>query len=150
MGHFLQVVQEESHNHEVPDPRISCLIRARCPSEQLLRPDQGLRSSGVHLLHRLLAGLRNSAIPASPKVIRPTTDSALAYMKEYFGEDLCSAAAQAYLESILNGGDAAEANAAAASAYKAASRAGATITPGSPCEAAKTSFVRNYNSGKDV
>merc|ERR1712032_525469 len=96
------------------------------------------------------AGLRNSAIPASPKVIRPTTDSALAYMKEYFGEDLCSAAAQAYLESILNGGDAAEANAAAATAYKAASRAGATITPGSPCEAAKTSFVRNYNSGKDV
>merc|ERR1712032_172801 len=82
------------------------------------------------------AGLRNSAIPASPKVIRPTTDSALAYMKEYFGEDLCSAAAQA--------------NAAAATAYKAASRAGATITPGSPCEAAKTSFVRNYNSGKDV
>merc|ERR1712228_1120919 len=71
-------------------------------------------------------------------------------MKEYFGEDLCSAAAQAYLESILNGGDAAEANAAAATAYKAASRAGATITPGSPCEAAKTSFVRNYNSGKDV
>merc|ERR1712228_43418 len=73
-------------------------------------------------------GLRTSAIAASPKVIRPTTDSALAYMKEYFGEDLCSAAAQAYLESILNGGD-------------AASRAGATI---------KTSFVRNYNSGKDV
>merc|ERR1712242_215554 len=95
-------------------------------------------------------GLRTSAIPASPKVIRPTTDSALAYMKEYFGEDLCSAAAQAYLESILDGGDAAEANAAAATAYKAASRAGATITAGSPCEAAKTSFVRNYNSGKDV
>merc|ERR1712060_495646 len=70
--------------------------------------------------------------------------------KEYFGKDLCSAAAQAYLESILDGGDAAEANAAAATAYKAASRAGATITPGSPCEAAKTSFVRNYNSGKDV
>merc|ERR1712212_477786 len=95
-------------------------------------------------------GLRSSAIPASPKVIRPTTDSALAYMKEYFGEDLCSAAAQAYLESILNGGDAAEANAAAATAYKAASRAGATITPGSPCQAAKTSFVRNHNSGRDV
>merc|ERR1711872_656820 len=95
-------------------------------------------------------GLRSSSSKvASPKVIRPTTDSALAYMKEYFGEDLCSAAAQAYLESILDGNDAAEANAAAA-AYKAASRAGATITPGSPCEAAKTSFVRNYNSGKDV
>merc|ERR1711872_677891 len=96
-------------------------------------------------------GLRSSSSKvASAKVIRPTTDSALAYMKEYFGEDLCSAAAQAYLESILNGGDAAEANAAAATAYKAASRAGATITPGSPCEAAETSFVRNYNSGKDV
>merc|ERR1711963_1333980 len=85
-------------------------------------------------------GLRSSAVPASTKVIRPTTDSALAYMKAYFGKDLCSAAAQAYLESILNGGDAAEA--------KAASRAGATITPGSPCQAAKASFVRNYNSGK--
>merc|ERR1711872_1012820 len=96
-------------------------------------------------------GLRSSSSKvASPKVIRPTTDSALAYMKEYFGEDLCSAAAQAYLESILDGGDAAEANAAAAAAYKAASRAGATITPGSPCQAAKTSFVRNYNSGRDV
>merc|ERR1711988_1723542 len=96
-------------------------------------------------------GLRSSSSKvASAKVIRPTTDSALAYMKEYFGEDLCSAAAQAYLESILDGDDAAEANAAAASAYKAASRAGATITPGSPCEAAKTSFVRNYNSGRDV
>merc|ERR1711872_715004 len=96
-------------------------------------------------------GLRSSSSKvASPKVIRPTTDSALAYMKEYFGEDLCSAAAQAYLESILDGDDAAEANAAAASAYKAASRAVATITPGSPCEAAKTSFVRNYNSGRDV
>merc|ERR1712180_57748 len=96
-------------------------------------------------------GLRSSSSKvASPKVIRPTTDSALAYMKEYFGEDLCSAAAQAYLESILDGNDAAEANAAAAAAYKAASRAGATITPGSPCEAAKTSFVRNYNSGRDV
>merc|ERR1712142_322967 len=96
-------------------------------------------------------GLRSSSSKvASAKVIRPTTDSALAYMKEYFGEDLCSAAAQAYLESILDGGDAAEANAAAAAAYKAASRAGATITPGSPCEAAKTSFVRNYNSGRDV
>merc|ERR1711988_274561 len=92
-------------------------------------------------------GLRSSSSKvASAKVIRPTTDSALAYMKEYFGEDLCSAAAQAYLESILDGGDAAEANAAAAAAYKA----GATITPGSPCEAAKTSFVRNYNSGRDV
>merc|ERR1711962_541049 len=35
-------------------------------------------------------GLRSSSSKvASPKVIRPTTDSALAYMKEYFGEDLC-------------------------------------------------------------
>merc|ERR1712032_21767 len=118
MGHFLQVVQEESHNHEVPDPRISCLIRARCPSEQLLRPDQGLRSSGVHLLHRLLAGLRNSAIPASPKVIRPTTDSALAYMKEYFGEDLCSAAASlAYLAAIAENPEPSAACKESATAY---------------------------------
>ena len=67
------------------------------------------------------------------KVVRPTTEAALAYMKEYFGEDLCAAAAQAYMESLLSGESGAKASEAAEIAYKAAWRAGARVEPGSPC-----------------
>merc|ERR1711962_1143985 len=38
------------------------------------------------------------------KVVRPTTEAALAFMKDFFGEDLCSSAAQAYMESRGPGG----------------------------------------------
>ena len=84
------------------------------------------------------------------KVVRPTTKAALAYMKEFFGEDLCSAAAQAYMESLLSGESGAKANEAAEIAYKAAWRAGARIEPGSPCASAEASFRSNYDSGKDT
>merc|ERR1719370_1559520 len=71
-------------------------------------------------------------------------------MKEFFGEDLCAAAAQAYMESLLSGESGAKANVAAEIAYKAAWRAGARIEPGSPCASAEASFRSNYDSGKDT
>merc|ERR1712032_868557 len=54
-------------------------------------------------------------------------------MKDFFGEDLCAAAAQAYMESLLSGESGAKASEAAEIAYKAAWRAGARVEPGSPC-----------------
>ena len=84
------------------------------------------------------------------KVVRPTTEAALAYMKEFFGEDLCSAAAQAYMESLLSGESGGKASEAAEIAYKAAWRAGARVEPGSPCASAEASFKSSYDSGKDT
>ena len=81
------------------------------------------------------------------KVVRPTTEAALAYMKEYFGEDLCAAAAQAYMESLLSGESGAKASETAEIAYKAAWRAGARVEPGSPCASAQASFRSSYDSG---
>merc|ERR1711974_462833 len=81
------------------------------------------------------------------KVVRPTTEAALAYMKQFFGEDLCAAAAQAYMESLLSGESGAKANEAAEIAYKAAWRAGARVEPGSPCASAQASFRSSYDSG---
>merc|ERR1712020_435280 len=131
--HFLQL----SSRHQKKLTTMKLLVLASLASFGLSAPQNSFfvltRGSGAQEVTSYIdysTGLRSSAVPASTKVIRPTTDSALAYMKAYFGKDLCSAAA--------------------ASAYKAASRAGATITPGSPCQAAKASFVRNYNSGRDV
>merc|ERR1711872_626704 len=84
------------------------------------------------------------------KVVRPTTEAALVYMKEFFGEDLCAAAAQAYMESLLSGESGAKASEAAEIAYKAAWRAGARVEPGSPCASAEASFRSSYDSGKDT
>merc|ERR1712212_1119206 len=83
-------------------------------------------------------------------LLATTVGLALAYMKEFFGEDLCAAAAQAYMESLLSGESGAKANEAAEIAYKAAWRAGARIEPGSPCASAEASFRSNYDSGKDT
>merc|ERR1719239_546894 len=71
-------------------------------------------------------------------------------MKEFFGEDLCAAAAQAYMESLLSGESGAKASEAAEIAYKAAWRAGARVEPGSPCATAEASFRSSYDSGKDT
>merc|ERR1719362_927526 len=71
-------------------------------------------------------------------------------MKDFFGEDLCAAAAQAYMESLLSGESGAKASEAAEIAYKAAWRAGARIEPGSPCATAEASFRSSYDSGKDT
>merc|ERR1711872_405857 len=84
------------------------------------------------------------------KVVRPTTEAALAFMKDFFGEDLCSSAAQAYMESVLSGESGAKASEAAEIAYKAAWRAGARVEPGSPCASAEASFRSSYDSGKDT
>merc|ERR1711874_636889 len=84
------------------------------------------------------------------KVVRPTTEAALAFMKDFFGEDLCSSAAQAYMESLLSGESGAKASEAAEIAYKAAWRAGARVEPGSPCASAEASFRSSYDSGKDT
>merc|ERR1719239_1366722 len=71
-------------------------------------------------------------------------------MKDFFGEDLCAAAAQAYMESLLSGESGAKASEAAEIAYKAAWRAGARVEPGSPCATAEASFRSSYDSGKDT
>merc|ERR1711936_1054404 len=71
-------------------------------------------------------------------------------MKDFFGEDLCSSAAQAYMESLLTGESGAKASEAAEIAYKAAWRAGARVEPGSPCASAEASFRSSYDSGKDT
>merc|ERR1719273_1886854 len=71
-------------------------------------------------------------------------------MKDFFGEDLCAAAAQAYMESLLSGESGAKASEAAEIAYKAAWRAGARVEPGSPCASAEASFRSSYDSGKDT
>merc|ERR1719400_465899 len=68
-------------------------------------------------------------------------------MKDFFREDLCAAAAQAYMESLLSGESGAEASEAAEIAYKAAWRAGARVEPGSPCASAQASFRSSYDSG---
>jgi len=89
--------------------------------------------------------------PSSNKVIKPSAESALAYMKTFFGEeDLCSASGLAYLESILNGKTGAEANTAAEAAYKAEWAKGTRVRPGSACEKANIAFKESYNSGKDT
>merc|ERR1712180_289939 len=70
--------------------------------------------------------------------VLPSTKSALAYMKSYFGDgDLCSESGAAYMKSILMGATGAEANAAAESAYKAAWDKGARLSPGSACAASE-------------
>merc|ERR1711990_1327734 len=71
-------------------------------------------------------------------------------MKDFFGGDLCAAAAQAYMESLLSGESGAKASEAAEIAYKAAWRAGARVEPGSPCATAEASFRSSYDSGKDT
>merc|ERR1719273_2970647 len=71
-------------------------------------------------------------------------------MKDFFGEDLCAAAAQAYMESLPSGESGAKASEAAEIAYKAAWRAGARVEPGSPCATAEASFRSSYDSGKDT
>merc|ERR1712032_1400545 len=128
MGHFLQVVQEESHNHEVPDPRISCLIRARCPSEQLLRPDQGLRSSGVHLLHRLLRRLEEQRYPR-------LTDSATEY------DGVCATAALAYMNSFADGNDEATSTLYAAKAFYEEYAKGKSASSESTCVKAALGYA---------
>merc|ERR1719454_2613114 len=50
-------------------------------------------------------------------------------MKDFFGEDLCAAAAQAYMESLLSGESGAKASEAAEIAYKAAWRTCALLQP---------------------
>merc|ERR1719397_2458829 len=71
-------------------------------------------------------------------------------MKDFFGEDLCAAAAQAYMESLLSGESGAKASEAAEIAYKAAWRAGARVEPGRPCATAEASFRSSYDSSKDT
>merc|ERR1712212_1470683 len=89
--------------------------------------------------------------PSAKKVIKPTAETALAYMKIFFGEeDLCSASGLAYLESILNGKTGAEANAAAEAAYKAEWAKGTRLRPGSACEKANVAFIESYNSGEET
>merc|ERR1712212_1397558 len=89
--------------------------------------------------------------PSAKKVVKPSAESALAYMKVFFGEeDLCSASGLAYLENILNGKTGAEANAAAEAAYKAEWAKGTRLRPGSACEKADIVFKESYNSGKDT
>merc|ERR1719193_2901229 len=87
---------------------------------------------------------------AAPQNAPVWTEITGAYKKQFFGEDLCAAAAQAYMESLLSGESGAKANEAAEIAYKAAWRAGARIEPGSPCASAEASFRSNYDSGKDT
>merc|ERR1712168_911673 len=89
--------------------------------------------------------------PSAKKVIKPSAESALAYMKIFFGEeDLCSASGLAYLENILNGKTGAEANAAAEAAYKTEWAKGTRLRPGSACEKANVAFIESYNSGKET
>merc|ERR1712212_336710 len=89
--------------------------------------------------------------PSAKKVIKPSAETALAYMKVFFGEDdLCSASGLAYLESILNGKTGVEANAAAEAAYKAEWAKGTRLRPGSACEKANVAFIESYNSGKET
>ena len=89
--------------------------------------------------------------PSAKKVVKPSAESALAYMKVFFGEeDLCSASGLAYLENILNGKTGAQANAAAEAAYKAEWAKGTRLRPGSACEKADIVFKESYNSGKDT
>ena len=89
--------------------------------------------------------------PSTKKVIKPSAESALAYMKIFFGEeDLCSASGLAYLENILNGKTGAEANDAAEAAYKAEWAKGTRLRPGSACEKANVAFIESYNSGKET
>merc|ERR1711964_314708 len=89
--------------------------------------------------------------PSAKKVVKPSAESALAYMKVFFGEeDLCSASGLAYIENILNGKTGAQANAAAEAAYKAEWAKGTRLRPGSACEKADIVFKESYNSGKDT
>merc|ERR1711872_315178 len=75
------------------------------------------------------------------KVVRPTTEAALAFMKDFFGEDLCSSAAQAYMESVLSGESGAKASEAAEIAFidQAVEDGNAVADP--VCSAATIAFL---------
>merc|ERR1711962_602523 len=80
--------------------------------------------------------------------ILPAAASGLAYMRNYFGKnDLCGESGLAYMETILSGGNGAQAQANAEAAYKAAWSRGARILPGSACAAAEVAFKEAYASG---
>merc|ERR1712106_380428 len=79
---------------------------------------------------------RDNRVKAAISSKAPSTVAALAYVKSVVKEGLCADAAEAYLESILNGESREEAMGEAARAYITAFNTGVRYIEGGACEAA--------------
>lgn len=104
---------------------------------------------------KLLLGLVFLVVPtfsdSVPSLSTPSAASALAYLKTAVGDktDLCSGSAIVYLETIVNGGTAEEALAAATDRYKADHDSGMTLESGSACEASDIAWRAAVDAGTD-
>merc|ERR1712034_117623 len=103
------------------------------------------QSYSQHVLGSPLA-VRSSPLDAKS----PSAKAALSYLQgALLGTDSCGQQAKVYLETILSGGSAAQANAEATAVYIRNYNAGERAAPGSPCEAADIAFRQAAAAGQD-
>merc|ERR1712034_297143 len=103
------------------------------------------QSYSQHVLGSPLA-VRSSPLDAKS----PSAKAALSYLQgALLGTDSCGQQAKVYLETILSGGSAAQANAEATAVYIRNYNAGERAAPGSPCEAADVAFRQAAAAGQD-
>lgn len=76
--------------------------------------------------------------------------AALEYVKAAGANDVCGRATKAYLEIIVGGGSADDANAAAQDTYRSDYSSGLRVESGSACEAAQVAFKKASAEGKDA
>jgi len=95
--------------------------------------------------------------PAKPVVqakaknnLSPYTLAAVNFLETVESQDICGLSSQAYLRAITQGGSAAEANSAAAQAYRKAHAAGLRATPNSACAASEAAFKDNFSAGREA
>merc|ERR1712060_1030300 len=95
--------------------------------------------------------------PAKPVVqakaknnLSPYTLAAVNFLETVETQDICGLSSQAYLRAITQGGSAAEANSAAAQAYRKAHAAGLRATPNSACAASEAAFKDNFSAGREA
>merc|ERR1711925_2363 len=103
------------------------------------------QSYSQHVLGSPLA-VRSSPLDAKS----PSAKAALSYLQgALLGADSGGQQAKVYLETILSGGSAAQANAEATAVYIRNYNAGEHAAPGSPCEAADVAFRQAAAAGQD-
>ena len=91
----------------------------------------------------------DSRIKAALDASSPSAASALEYMKEVAGDDICALATEAFLEMILNNATTEEANAEATRVYIVEHNKGKKPAPGSACEASVIAWRKAEKEGSD-
>merc|ERR1712122_315692 len=86
---------------------------------------------------------------AAKETSSPLSVAALAYLEIAGGNDICALSTKAYLETILAGGSAAEATAAATKQYTDDYNRGLKAAPGSACEASEIAWRKAVAEGTD-